>query len=71
MTRIKTDFSFRGSRITFVNAMEIERSFSQRELVAVPEEILHNIAWRDLDLSRNSISSLQNQFGNLLNLKVR
>jgi len=49
--------------------MEIERSFSQRELVAVPEEILHNIAWRDLDLSRNSISSLQNQFGNLLNLK--
>ena len=49
--------------------MEIEQ-FSSRELFSVPDEVVRKISTKDLDLSKNNISTLQNEFGNLLNLRV-
>lgn len=43
--------------------------YSNQALYSVPDEIIHDISWRELDLSKNNISTLQNEFANLLNLK--
>ena len=49
--------------------MEIAQ-FSSRELFSVPQEVVNKISTKELDLSKNNISVLENEFGNLLNLKV-
>jgi hypothetical protein len=49
--------------------MEIVRQYTNREFSLVPDDIVQNIACKELDFSNNQITSLQREFGNLLNLK--
>ena len=63
--KFKTYFIFLENTET----MEIAQ-FSSRELFSVPQEVVNKISTKELDLSKNNISVLENEFGNLLNLKV-
>lgn len=51
--------------------MEVENSYTNRELMYVPDDVVQNIGWKELDFSKNQITALQSEFGNLLNLKVK
>ena len=64
--KINFSESFRGKKMT----TEIE-CFANQELLFIPNTITQNIHIKELDFSKNQISKLGDEFGNLLNLKVR